>query len=66
MRGVSAQLIEATSSGASATGPNDPAAMPLAAPHATETPLLPACEAARGTREANNGMDVDSGFGEAQ
>ena len=30
-----------------------------------EAPLLPACEAARGTREANNGMDVDSGFWEA-
>ena len=28
-------------------------------------PWVPACEAARGTREANNGMDVDSGFGEA-
>ena len=28
-------------------------------------PLLQACEAARGTREANNGMDVDSGFVEA-
>ena len=46
-------------------GPNDPAAIPLAAPHTMRAPLLPACEAASGTREANNGMDVDSGFGEA-
>ena len=65
MRGVAAQLIEATSSGASAIGPNGQAAIPLAAPHAMRAPLLPACPAARGTREANNGMDVDSGFGEA-
>ena len=43
MRGVAAQIIEATSSGASAIGPNDPAAIPLAAPHAMRAPLLPAC-----------------------
>ena len=65
MRGVAAQLIEATSSGASAIGPNDPAAIPLAATYAMRAHLLPACEAASGTREANNGMDVDGGFGEA-
>ena len=65
MRGVAVLLIEATSSGAAAIGPNDPAAIPLAATHAVRAPLLPACAAARGTREANNGMDVDSGFGEA-
>ena len=65
MRGVAAQLVEPTSSGASAIGPNDPAVIPLAAPHAMRAPLLPACAAARGTREANNGMDVDSGFWEA-
>ena len=38
MRGVAAQLIEATSSGAAAFGQNDPAAIPLAAPHAMRAP----------------------------